>query len=387
VTADPSVRACRFTDLRVTHDGHPDGGGGSLLDTLTLTNAAPTPCRLQGRLEAISGVNAGVRRELPVHTASGGYFGGTVPVVLSPGESGRVDYSWYPRCDFTPGVGDSTYRRLRVTLLGGTLAVGGTTPADLDLGCAEPSKAITAGELGDFGAAREQVPDAGHPTQDLGVTLQVPATVKAGSVLRYVVAVSNPGTEQALLDPCPNFLQALGGSDVKDPHALNCAQAHPIPAGGTETFAMELAVPATAASGPTTLFWTFSEGVSVGGTAELVVEGGTDPGADVQECTPASTTAPCTAGMEVGKEYPFKLGTHCGIRELYADGRLWVPQQPDPPLNDGSGNPPPGIDNPYDTGTAVLAKPDVRLEWQSRRGNSFVFRPRTASDPDQGGCE
>jgi signal transduction histidine kinase len=37
-----------------------------------------------------------------------------------------------------------------------------------------------------------------------------------------------------------------------------------------------------------------------------------------------STGIPCREGAEVGKEYPYRLYTHCGIRDAWFDGRMWI---------------------------------------------------------------
>jgi hypothetical protein len=50
---------------------------------------------------------------------------------------------------------------------------------------------------------------------------------------------------------------------------------------------------------------------------------------------------------------PFELYTHCGIDELRTDdGRYF--ERADGPLTDGNGNPPPGWDNPYQSGRLVV---------------------------------
>jgi hypothetical protein len=373
--ADPSVRACRSTDLGVSHQGQGEGAGGSWVDSLTLTNTAVTPCRLTGRLEGISGVNAGARRAVTVGPADSL---DQAPVVLKPGEAGQLPLLWYPRCDTTPAVGDTTYTHLRIRLLGGELPV--PAPYSIDLGCAAPQQGMGSGTLG----LNLEPTTIVRPVDSLTVTLVLPATARAGAVLRYVVEVHNPGSVGVALDPCPNFLQALGGNLVKEPHALNCPAAHPVPAFGSERFAMELVVPASAPSGATALSWQFV-GLGATATGVVTVEGGTV--ATATPCTPESTQAPCTPGMEVGRPYPYPLYTHCGIRELYADGRSWVPRPGAQPLDDGSGNPPAEVDNPVDPGTVVLLKPGVTVEWRSRQGVRFTFRPRVPGDPAVQPCD
>ena len=68
-------------------------------------------------------------------------------------------------------------------------------------------------------------------------------------------------------------------------------------------------------------------------------------------CTADAEVTPCGRGVDVGVDYDYVLYTHCGIRWAVFDGRLWVAE---PPLTDGSGNPPPGWGNPMASGVMRL---------------------------------
>lgn len=368
-TADASVRACGAADLRAGA-GAGDGAGGTLFVTFALSNTSASDCRLTGHLDSLSGVYRGSRRTLPV---DGGPSEGVpiVAVVLRPGEAGQVTIGYYPRCDSGPPM-SQPYTDLMLHLLGGELPVPGGA---LDLGCAVADSAITAGPLGAPAPDPTYAPD---PRTGLTVSLDVPATVGAGAVLDYQVTLSNATATEVPLTPCPDFLQAFGTS-VKEQHALNCVAARPVPAGGRETFAMQLAVPTSQTSGTERLTWFLQVGMSQSVSAELTVTGGHDASTDAPTCTPETTQEPCVAGMSPGTRYPYALEVHCGVADLYADGQRWVPDAGQT-LDDGSGNPPPGLDDPFDRGTVTLEKPGVRLEWASRRGHRFSFHPRTSSD-------
>jgi hypothetical protein len=68
--------------------------------------------------------------------------------------------------------------------------------------------------------------------------------------------------------------------------------------------------------------------------------------------------------------YAYGLQTHCGIDWAFFDGRLWVA---DPPLDDGSGNPPDGWDNPRQVGFMGLRS---HREAEFRAGDRRAhFRP------------
>ncbi|GEM_PF-2458033 len=88
-------------------------------------------------------------------------------------------------------------------------------------------------------------------------------------------------------------------------------------------------------------------------------------------CSPQITKQPCSAGVEVGKHYPYQLYTHCGIRWAYFDGRWW---QATPPLDDGSGNPPRGWGNPYAPGTMEMVSASL-ARFTGRAGQTAEFKP------------
>ncbi len=53
----------------------------------------------------------------------------------------------------------------------------------------------------------------------------------------------------------------------------------------------------------------------------------------------------------VGQSAPYRLYTHCGVRSATLNGTTFYA---DPPLSDGSGNPPAGWRNPFDDGVMKL---------------------------------
>lgn len=79
--------------------------------------------------------------------------------------------------------------------------------------------------------------------EQLGFSLNAPAIVAAGGVLRYEVTITNPTRDRVRLAPCPVFRQTLSGAGTIRPssHVLNCVAAGgSIPAGGRVTFEMEM---------------------------------------------------------------------------------------------------------------------------------------------------
>ncbi|MFN2470436.1 MAG: hypothetical protein ABR583_05500 [Gaiellaceae bacterium] len=115
-----------------------------------------------------------------------------------------------------------------------------------------------------------------------------------------------------------------------------------------------------------------------GGTDYEAVPG-TEPAPTVTDvlsgyCGPQAERPPCGPGVEPGARYEFTLYTHCGIEYARFDGRWWLA---DPPLDDGSHNPPRGWGNPSQPGTMELVAPD-RAKFRAEE-LSATFRPAPAS--------
>jgi hypothetical protein len=89
-------------------------------------------------------------------------------------------------------------------------------------------------------------------------------------------------------------------------------------------------------------------------------------------CAPQIARRACSGPVKLGRRYLYVLRTHCGILGTYFDGRLW---RADPPLTDGSGNPPRAWDNPEALGTMRLLRANL-AEFTSRNGMQVArFRP------------
>ncbi len=86
---------------------------------------------------------------------------------------------------------------------------------------------------------------------------------------------------------------------------------------------------------------------------------------------------PLGSGVEIGKEYPFSLYVHCGIRDARFDGRLWMA---DPMLSDGNGNPPRNWTPGDSKGVMELAGKDL-ARFTSRTGWVIEFIPWPSDTP------
>ena len=87
-------------------------------------------------------------------------------------------------------------------------------------------------------------------------------------------------------------------------------------------------------------------------------------------CFPGAKQRVCTGPVVGGRSYRYELYTHCGVRNAYFAGRWWLAA---PPLDDGSGNPPRGWDNPTQVGKMRLT---TRRRAEFRAGRLVArFRP------------
>ncbi|HLW17639.1 MAG TPA: hypothetical protein VKV69_09820, partial [Actinomycetota bacterium] len=94
------------------------------------------------------------------------------------------------------------------------------------------------------------------PYQSAVLSLNAPATVKAGSILRYSVSVSDAGSvDLAFPTTCPGYQERLGNSRTSTTASfeLNCARVD-IAAGNYQDFEMQLRVPSSF-HGHMTLAW------------------------------------------------------------------------------------------------------------------------------------
>jgi hypothetical protein len=93
-----------------------------------------------------------------------------------------------------------------------------------------------------------------NPLVALIPRLRLPATVRAGFTLSYVVTLINAGGKPVALSPCPAYLEN-SSIPTKLVYRLNCQSVRTIPAHGQVTYQMEMAIPSTAPSGMTKVGW------------------------------------------------------------------------------------------------------------------------------------
>jgi Protein of unknown function (DUF4232) len=233
------ARPCRASDLKVS-----SGPSGTALGNFNLRidflNVSTSACLLRGE-PTLAGVTA-AGKAVPLHATSGGYFGDPGPPAnIAPGERAAVNVGGAVVCDSTSSR--RAYEVLRISLPNG----GG--PIDLRLAPLEtPCGGVSVSEFG--------VPALAEPTPEPSISpmtarIDAPPTVRAGTTLSYTVTLSNPSGADVSLVPCPSYTEAVGsGSSSRwvgtvRYYELNCDTIHAIPAGGSVTFEMRLALPKT----------------------------------------------------------------------------------------------------------------------------------------------
>ena len=85
--------------------------------------------------------------------------------------------------------------------------------------------------------------------------------------------------------------------------------------------------------------------------------------------------------MSVGGSVPDRLYTHCGVVSATINGSIFYAE---PALTDGSGNPPHGWGNPYDSGEMSLTSLTT-ADFRDSAGNTAHFA-RLPQGPDLAIC-
>ena len=261
---DPTVPACRSGQLVATA-GEGGAGGGNLFVPLRLVLRPGAPrCLLDSQPSQLSGTAAsGARRAIKLDANPAHDEPTLVPVVLDGDAVGETDLRYYTRCDGGATQHENgTLHDIDISWDTVTVPVTGW---DLPLGCFRPDGTMISSRAGGVPPQKPPVP---NPTLGLQASLQLPTHVRAGTTLRYTITLTNGSPSHIALYPCPPFVQTLTGV-AKEAGLLNCPAAHPVPAGGSEVFAMELAVPATAPGGIYVLGWHAADALNALGQVEV----------------------------------------------------------------------------------------------------------------------
>jgi len=252
-----NVAACRAVDLVAGHVDAQAGagwwGGGVRFTTHGL------PCLLHGHvgLRFIDTAGHEIVRSVP--TAAG-----TERDWAVLGEA-QVDWGWGNWC--VPGL---TLGSIVVVLPDDPTPIVARIDPSLPVGarCSVPN-APTIVSAGPVRPWPVPVVSVTAPPASLAVRIDAPPVAVAGDTLRYVVTLTNLTSGTHALDPCPSYIESLGGhalptpappsnwptfkpwspivpyaGNAKESHLLNCGTSLLIVAGASISFEMRLAVPA-----------------------------------------------------------------------------------------------------------------------------------------------
>ena len=260
-----SAPPCTIDNLAVVPTS--DGAMGTEYGVLSVRNKGNQPCQVEGAPDVALLDDAGnvVQSTDPALLADTS----APPVVLEPD-------SWAtsvlgPIASNVCGGNQSSQFRLTIESKSAVVpfAVGGP----LDPNSCDPSQNTTDGTLAvqPFAAVQPNT-DGASPFDGLHVTLDAPANVRAGDVLRYDVVMTSPSFEQSLdSSTCPVYTETLGTATRQ--FLLNCTSGNGVVIGIGESvrFHVELPIPADAAPGATTLTWNPIEPTGAAVTATVTI--------------------------------------------------------------------------------------------------------------------
>jgi hypothetical protein len=261
------VRACRAADLLARHEGA-QGAGGWWTGTLLLTPRAEQ-CLIHGLVELrfLDPLGHEIVRSTP--SAPGAFRDWAVV-----GEA-QVQWLLSNWCEPRPSVG-----AILVMLPGDPTPVVARLDPPMGVGArCNSADGVKGATTMSVGPRPTPEPITSPPPARLAARIDTPPATVAGDTLRYIVTLTNLTSATFALDPCPSYIESLGGhalptpappsnwptfkpwvpivpyaGNAKESHRLNCDEATSIGAGASVTFEMRLAVPADAV-GADTLRW------------------------------------------------------------------------------------------------------------------------------------
>lgn len=247
------ARACRAADLRVA-SGDGGAGLGNTNIPVSFTNTSDSVCVLKGSA-TISGVKADGAL-VPLRIQSGSYFGDPGPIAnIAPGEIAALNVSGGNACDAAQSGKQRIYPRLRIGLPSGDSV---DVPSHgFDTVCGVSASA--------FGVPADTFPPIDVPMSPLTASINAPTTAVAGHDLAFTITLTNPTKTEVPLDLCPVYDEYVGSGEkvwvaTALHYHLNCDPTTTIPADGSVTFEMHLAVPADQPAGMATFGWNVQGG-------------------------------------------------------------------------------------------------------------------------------
>jgi hypothetical protein len=244
-------------------------GAGQYTRYLVLTNVSGRACTLSGAPSLITGLRPGGRLATLAGPASLSADPNLIgPANLRPGQSAQLAITTESMCPAgAASCARRSYAQVAVGVRDGQVRV--SFPRS------QPLSVITGGGIAVSAFGVPAAPPAliSSPLDVLTVAIAAPSAMTAGTTADYRVTLRNPTSHAVALSPCPSYAEyvaPLGTSLSQDTHRyfLNCGAVSAIPARGSVTFTMRIAIPS--ATGPAKYGWIL-QGTSVeaGGTATV----------------------------------------------------------------------------------------------------------------------
>jgi hypothetical protein len=234
--------ACRAGQLQAT-GGRVGAATGHILQVLRFTNRGHATCLLAG-FPGITAVDPrGVRLALhPTRRPGGTFFRQLLPAAMAPGRSVDLDLAGE---DVTCLPRRRVYRDLHFTL-----PAGGTLRSHARL-----FRVCGGWQMSRFGLPERTtatMPPRPGSVGSLRVSLDAPRAARAGTALRFLITLTNPGRVAVPLRPCPSYTEAIYANATPAGRRtqsllLNCDRLHAISPGARVRFAMRLPLPPVAA--------------------------------------------------------------------------------------------------------------------------------------------
>ncbi|MGD0449314.1 MAG: hypothetical protein ABSB36_12040 [Candidatus Dormibacteria bacterium] len=219
---------------------------GPVTFAATLSPQSPTACSLPSAPTATFTTSGGSRLSVPLQ--SGGPQSSSLTLSSSAGPATVLLYlggysSAPPLVSVSITLGDGSAL---------TVPVETSNVPWVNGGSAGPFYMVTI-------TVPSSTPSAIASATALSPTLTAEGPATPGQSYDFSVTLTNTGASAASFSPCPSYEEGFKGVGSFDgfgvSYQLNCAAAGPIPAGGSETFEMEVPVPASVPAGQETFTW------------------------------------------------------------------------------------------------------------------------------------
>lgn len=245
-------------------------GGAGLGNTnlpVTFSNVSSSTCALVGYPTLVGIDRTGVPHSISV--GHGSYFGDPGPPAnIAPGEAAALNISGADACQAALAGEPVTYTTLRIGLpAGGSVEIDGN---GFDTICGVWVSA--------FGVPAAATPPIDVPPSPLTAAITAPRSVAPGTTLIYVVTITNTAGTDFSLVPCPAFEEFVGSGSSETWIAtvregfLNCDAVRVIPAHGTVSYEMRLAIPDDQPAGEAKFGWRFQGDQGPWAGAQLQVQ-------------------------------------------------------------------------------------------------------------------